>query len=146
MFQPPPDGLLALGIREISLDVANAVIQDVFGVFYGPGVDQFYGVRMAIALDLIDLNEHHCDKTKIDTDDVNPEYVRGSLLTWLPPEEWKDFHKLMVSTAQMIVESPDAKQDRVIRKITKKKFGAADKTIVLGMIDSIDDYFAVADE
>lgn len=143
MVPTTPEALLAVGIKEMSATVANSVIQDAFGLFCGPVVDHCCGCRMAIALELIDLEEHHFDKTKIDPDKVDPICVRESLMAWSPQQEWKGFHNLMVSTAQMLVEGPD-NQVNEIRKIVRKKFGPADKNTLLGMTDSVVECFEVA--
>ena len=135
------EALVALGVKEITHSVASSVIQDAFGYFYGPAIDQFYGCRMVVALELIDLEEHHFDKSNIDPDTVQPTYVRESLLSWLPQQEWKDFSKVMVSIAQMLVEAPEG-QANSIRKIIRKRFGPADRNFLLGMADSIVEYFA----
>ena len=135
------EALVALGVKEITHSVASSVIQDAFGYFYGPAIDQFYGCCMVVALELIDLEEHHFDKSNIDPDTVQPTYVRESLLSWLPQQEWKDFSKVMVSIAQMLVEAPEG-QANSIRKIIRKRFGPADRNFLLGMADSIVEYFA----
>lgn len=140
-----PQDLLALGVKELSPGVANSVVQDAFGLFYGPVVDDYYGIRMAIALDLVDLEEYHFDKYKIDASNVDPIYVRESLLSWLPQQEWKGFHTLMVSTAQLLLETPDrSNREAAIKKIIRKKFGQSDKRSLLTMVDGIIKYFDAA--
>ena len=139
-----PEALLALGLEEITPSIASTVAQEAFGLFYGPAVDDYYGCRMAIVLDLIDVGEYHFDKKKIKIENVNPDYVRVSLLTWLPQTEWKSFHKLLVSTAQILVEASD-EQVETIQKVIKKKFALAEKRVLLGAIDSIIDHFNAVD-
>ena len=130
--------LLALEIPEISIAVASTVTQQGFGWYYGPVVDQFYGTRMAIALDLIETLQYHSDKFKIKADHIEPHYIRESLLQWLPPREWKGFHTLMVSMAQIIVDDPSNKDKiQTIKKIMEKRFPAADKLMLAGMIEHV---------
>ncbi len=138
--------LLDLNISEISHGVASEFIQEAFGLHFGPVVDTYYGCNMAIALELIDLEEHHYDKSKIDASKLDPTYVRESLLSWLPQAQWKEFHTLMVSTAQLLTEGTNNKQVESIRKIIRKKFGPDDKIALLGMVDSIIKCFERANE
>ncbi|CAB9520232.1 hypothetical protein SEMRO_1085_G239530.1 [Seminavis robusta] len=136
--------LMELAKPEISVSVANTVIQDVFGIYAGPVVDYYYGTRMAVALDLIDVAEHHYNKRKIDARLVSPVYVRESIMSWLPQEDWKDFHTVLVSAAQILVEPPNDNQVDKVKKLVRKKFGTADKVLVLGMIESIIEYFGIS--
>ena len=139
------DDLLSLSstVSQINASIANTVCQEAYGRFYGPVVDYYYGTRMAIALDLVDIEEYHWDKDKIDASKVEPTAIQSSLLEWLPPQEWRDFHKLMVSTAQLVVEPANENQPAEIKKIIRHNFTPNNKAVVNGMVDSIREFFEV---
>lgn len=139
--------ILAMGIAQITTGVATAVCQDAFGWYYGPVVDYYYGVRMAIALDLLHLTPYGDDKFEIDPDRVDPDQVRESLMTWLPTRDWKNFHKLMVSTVQIIIETDDVMaRKEELQNIIRKHFVTNDKNLLFGVIEDVHKRFLVEDE
>lgn len=143
-----PQEILAIGLPQITSWAATAVSQEACGWHYGPVVDHYYGIRMAFALDLIHIAEYGHDKYKINfLRDVYPNQVQASLLTWLPTREWKGFHKLMVSTVQMIVEAKDrTARMEDLQKIVRKNFMLNDKNLLLGMLENIEEIFVEQDD
>jgi endonuclease III len=139
------DDLLSLSgtVSQINASIANTVCQEAYGRFIGPVVDYYYGTRMAIALDLVDVAEYHYDKDKIDANKVEPTAIQSSLLEWLPPQEWRDFHKLMVSTAQLIVEPASQDQPAAIKTIIRHNFTPNNRAVVNEMVASITEFFGV---
>ena len=113
-----------------------------YGCFYGPVVDNHYGTRMAIALELIDFTEHQqSDKFEINPREVMPHFVRESLLSWLPPREWKSFNKVMVSLAQILVDQADDDTMTEVKKIINLRFGNRDKVMLRRLVDDIEKVF-----